>query len=100
MRIRDWSADVCSSDLARATVIGQGGGLDLRPPSVKEAPGNSLDPVDAQYTLTVVVQEYDDMLATDLLSVTWNASAGVPPEGSHTTEPVEDRKSTRLNSSH
>lgn len=83
------TALVGTSKIARATVIGQGGGLDLRPPSVKEAPGNSLDPVDAQYTLTVVVQEYDDMLATDLLSVTWNASAGVPPEGSHTTEPVE-----------
>ncbi|UZE16735.1 hypothetical protein LOY70_23050 [Pseudomonas sp. B21-054] len=55
--------------------------LDLPPPRVKEALGNNLDPVDAKDTLTVVVR-YDDMLPTDLLSVTWAGTAGA---GSHTT---------------
>ncbi|SFL10173.1 hypothetical protein SAMN03159473_05729, partial [Pseudomonas sp. NFACC52] len=59
--------------------------LDLPPPRVKEALGNSLDPVDAKDTLTVVVR-YDDMLPTDLLSVTWAGTAGA---GSHTTDAEE-----------
>lgn len=59
--------------------------LDLPPPRVKEALGNSLDPVDAKDTLTVVVR-YHDMLPTDLLSVTWAGTAGA---GSHTTDAEE-----------
>lgn len=75
---------VGTSKIARATVIGEGG-LSLPPPRVKEALGNSLDPVDAKDTLTVVVR-YDDMLPTDLLSVTWAGTAGA---GSHTTRAEE-----------
>lgn len=75
------TALVGSSKIARATVIGEGG-LDLRPPSVKEANGNSLDPVAAKDTLTVVVKQYDGMSGTDLLSATWT---GTPGPGSHTT---------------
>ncbi|MEN2393298.1 hypothetical protein [Pseudomonas halotolerans] len=59
--------------------------LNLPPPWIKETLGNSLDPVDAKDTLTVVVR-YDDMLPTDLLSVTW---AGTPGAGSYTTDAEE-----------
>ncbi|MCQ6258833.1 hypothetical protein [Pseudomonas sp. Q11] len=76
---------VGSSKIARATVIGEGG-LDLPPPSVKEANGNILDPVDAKDKLTVVVEQYDGMSGSDLLSVTWT---GTPGAGSHTT-PAEE----------
>ncbi|CDF92950.1 MULTISPECIES: hypothetical protein [unclassified Pseudomonas] len=79
------TALVGTSKTARATVIGEGG-LDLRPPSVKEANGNSLDPVDAKDALTVVVRQYDGMLGSDGLSVTWAGTAGA---GSYTT-PTED----------
>ncbi|MEN2393299.1 hypothetical protein [Pseudomonas halotolerans] len=75
---------VGTSKTARATVIGEGG-LDLPPPWIKETLGNSLDPVDAKDTLTVVVR-YDDMLPTDLLSVTW---AGTPGAGSYTSDAEE-----------
>jgi len=80
------TALVGTSKIARAIVIGQGGGLVLPPPSVKEANGNSLDPVDAKDALTVVVKQYDHMLGTDQLSVTWAGTAGA---GSHTTDPEE-----------
>lgn len=62
-----------------------GSALDLQPPSIKEAAGNSLDPVAAKGTLTVVVPHYTGMLATDEVSVTWTGTLG---EGSHTSVPV------------
>lgn len=63
--------------------------LELPAPAIKEAPNNiSLDPLAAENTLTAVVPQYAGMQATDLLSVTWSASAGVPAEGSHTTPAV------------
>ncbi|RON42452.1 hypothetical protein [Pseudomonas brassicacearum] len=60
--------------------------LELKPPSVKEATGNSLNPIAAKDTLTVVVPHYTGMLGTDKLSVTWAGTAGA---GSHTSAPVE-----------
>src|SRR5450830_1875704 len=63
-----------------------GSALDLKPPSVKEASANSLNPIAAKDTLTVVVPHYTGMLATDKISVTWSGTAG---PGSHTSTPVD-----------
>jgi YVTN family beta-propeller protein len=56
----------------------------LRPPSVDEAPGDTLNPIAAKDSLTVVVPQ-GDLLPSDLLSVTWTGAAGTPAGGSHTT---------------
>src|SRR5450830_609889 len=63
-----------------------GSALDLKPQSVKEASGNSLNPIAAKDTLTVMVPHYTGMLATDKISVTWSGTAG---PGSHTSTPVD-----------
>ncbi|KJH79103.1 hypothetical protein UG46_27530, partial [Pseudomonas fluorescens] len=65
-----------------------GAGLDLIAPSIKQASGSTLNPNSALSALTAVVPQYPGMLATDQVSVTWAAAAGVPTGGSHTTEPV------------
>ncbi|QXI18786.1 hypothetical protein [Pseudomonas hamedanensis] len=58
-----------------------GNAIELEPPSIKEAIGNSLNPFAAKDTLTAVIPAYDDMVGTQL-SVTWTGTAG---HGSHTT---------------
>ncbi|WP_434768115.1 hypothetical protein [Pseudomonas triticicola] len=61
--------------------------LDLKEPTIKEAPnGTSLDPLDAQNALTAVI-DYDGMLVGDKIIVRWTGAAGTPAAGSHTTEP-------------
>ncbi|WP_146604228.1 hypothetical protein [Pseudomonas sp. 478] len=60
--------------------------LELKPPSVKEAPGGTLNPINAKDFLTVVVPHYTGMLGSDKLSVTWAGTAG---GGSHTSAPVD-----------
>ena len=61
--------------------------LALKPPSVKEAPGDTLNPIAARDSLTVVVPQ-GELLPTDQLSVTWTGAAGTPAGGSHTTPPA------------
>ncbi|MHC8370641.1 hypothetical protein ACYZT2_07480 [Pseudomonas sp. MDT1-85] len=61
-----------------------GSAVELEPPSIKEASGNSLNPFAAKDTLTAVVPAYDNMIGTQL-SVTWTGTAG---GGSHTTAPI------------
>ena len=65
-----------------------GAALVLSPPTVKEANGNSLNPIAAKDTLTIVVPKEVDLQPTDLLSVTWTGAAGTPAGGSHTTTPA------------
>ncbi|WP_460110125.1 hypothetical protein [Pseudomonas sp. S3_H04] len=55
--------------------------LDLKVPGVKEANGNSLNPLAARDTLTGVIPAYDNMTGTSV-KMTW---AGTPGEGSHST---------------
>ncbi|WP_262137144.1 Ig-like domain-containing protein [Pseudomonas sp. Marseille-Q5117] len=57
---------------------------DLEAPSIKEADGNSLDPLKAKDALTAVIPAYDNMVGT-YLEVSWIGTAG---GGSHTTTPV------------
>ncbi|MBC3348459.1 hypothetical protein HU811_17625 [Pseudomonas sp. SWRI196] len=69
-----------------------GSALDLTAPSVEEANGASLNPVDAKDTLTVVVPANAALLPDDKLKVTWTGAPGTPAEGSHTSGewPVRD----------
>ncbi|MDT3315178.1 hypothetical protein QZR14_27855, partial [Pseudomonas sp. rhizo66] len=61
--------------------------LDLKEPKIKEAPNDtSLDPLNAQNTLTAVI-DYDGMLVGDKISVRWTGAPGTLPAGSHTTDP-------------
>lgn len=66
--------------------------LELRAPSVKEANGASLDPVNAKDSLTVQVPVNAALLPDDKLKVTWTGAPGTPAEGSHTSGewPVRD----------
>ena len=66
--------------------------LDLTAPSVKEANGASLNPVDAKDRLTVVVPDNAALRPDDKLKVTWTGAPGTPAEGSHTSGewPVRD----------
>ncbi|WNZ81750.1 hypothetical protein [Pseudomonas sp. P108] len=58
-------------------------------PSIKEAAGsNSLDPIAAKNSLTVVVPHYAGMDGTDQISVTWTGADGTPAGGSHTSTAV------------
>ncbi|WP_248747787.1 hypothetical protein [Pseudomonas sp. MWU12-2037] len=57
--------------------------------TIDEASGGQLEPLAAVDTLTALVPQYDGMLASDRISVTWTGAAGSPAEGSVTTSPVE-----------
>ncbi|WP_198391377.1 hypothetical protein, partial [Burkholderia ubonensis] len=57
---------------------------DLPPPTVQEADGTTLDPLQAQAALNAVVT-YPDIQDDDRVSVTWTGAPGTPAEGSHTT---------------
>jgi hypothetical protein len=59
--------------------------LVLDPPSVKEAVGAILNPVNAKNTLTIVVPTNADLLPTDKLKVIWTGAPGTPADGSHTS---------------
>jgi len=61
-----------------------GSAVELDPPGIKEADGNSLDPLKAKDALTAVIPAYDNMIGT-YLEVSWIGTAG---GGSHTTTPV------------
>ncbi|WP_053154820.1 hypothetical protein [Pseudomonas sp. Pf153] len=65
---------------------------DLLPPSVKEAAGATLNPVNAKDTLTVQVPANAALLPDDTLKVTWTGASGTPAGGSHTSGewPVRD----------
>lgn len=66
--------------------------LELRAPSVKEANGASLDPVNAKDSLHVVVPVNAALLPDDKLKVTWTGAPGTPAGGSYTSGewPVRD----------
>lgn len=59
------------------------GNVKLEQPSVKEADGNSLDPIKAKDTLTIVVP--GTLEPENLLSVTWQAAGGAPAGASYTS---------------
>jgi hypothetical protein len=74
-----------NSQVAHARVTGVR--LDLKPPSIKEAPnGTSLDPFAGKDTLTAVV-DYVGMLLDDEIIVTFSGAPGTPEGGSHITAP-------------
>lgn len=61
-----------------------GTAVEYEPPSIKEADGNSLDPLKAKDAMTAVIPAYDNMIGT-YLEVSWMGTAG---GGSHTTTPI------------
>ncbi|AHL33590.1 hypothetical protein CD58_12085 [Pseudomonas brassicacearum] len=69
-----------------------GSALDLTAPSIKEANGATLNPVNAKDELTVVVPANAALRPDDKLKVTWTGAPGTPAEGSHTSGewPVRD----------
>ncbi|WP_262140509.1 hypothetical protein [Pseudomonas sp. Marseille-Q5117] len=72
------------SQTAKAQVVGTY--LELKPPSVLQASGATLDPMAGLTRLTVVVPQ-GNTLPTDLLSICWTAKPGTHAEGSIITEP-------------
>ncbi|MFG6202762.1 hypothetical protein [Pseudomonas retamae] len=72
------------SNTATALVIGAA--LELKPPSVLQATGATLAPLDALTRLTVIVPAGTTQ-PSDLLSVSWTAAPGTHAEGSHTSTP-------------
>ncbi|SFW98342.1 hypothetical protein [Pseudomonas sp. NFACC47-1] len=81
---------VGTSKTAHATVIGAA--QNLLPPSVKEANGPILNPVQAKDALHIVVPANAALLPDDKLKVTWTGAAGTPAGGSHTSGewPIRD----------
>ncbi|MBL0845240.1 hypothetical protein [Pseudomonas mediterranea] len=63
-----------------------GSALELRAPSVKEASGSTLNPVNAKDTLTIIVPSNPALLPGDKLKVTWTGAPGTPAEGSYTSD--------------
>ncbi len=86
-RLSRSTSPVGTSKIATATVIGAV--IELSPPSIQEASGGTLNPVDAANSLTAVIPHYTGMLGSDKVSVTWTGSPGTPAAGSHTTAPVD-----------
>lgn len=72
------------SQTAKAQVIGTS--LELKPPSVLQANGTTLAPLDALSKLTIAVPQ-GNTLPSDLLSVRWTAKPGTHAEGSIITTP-------------
>ncbi|AZZ76244.1 hypothetical protein CCX46_14155 [Pseudomonas sp. RU47] len=60
--------------------------LDLAAPHIKEASNDTLNPLDAQTSLTAIV-DYVGMLTGDKITVTWAGGENTPADGTHTTEP-------------
>src|SRR3546814_8246673 len=121
MRISDWSSDVCSSDLPTLSAIRQGSvvGLanketlvcagSLMTAEVKRC-GAQLLPVDSEHNAIFQVLDLEQPESVDRLILTASGGpfralsradmAAVTPAQAVAHPNWEDRKSTRLNSSH
>lgn len=94
------TVDVSCSITRGATPLGNsivrhltvGSALELTAPTIREANGATLNPVNARDTLTVVVPTNAALLPDDKLKVTWTGAPGTPAEGSYTSDewPVRD----------
>jgi hypothetical protein len=73
------------SRTAEAEVIGEAA-PDLVAPIIKQAPGNSLDPLAAKDALTALVFDPSIQLE-DIIVVTWTGAPGTPADGSYTSLP-------------
>ncbi|WP_282384548.1 MULTISPECIES: hypothetical protein [unclassified Pseudomonas] len=73
------------SRTAEAEVIGEAA-PDLVAPIIKQAPGNSLDPLAAKDALTALVFDPSIQL-DDIIVVTWTSAPGTPADGSYTSPP-------------
>src|SRR3546814_9945341 len=106
MRISDWSSDVCSSDLVDAR--DNDAWKAAIKPNTKvfffETPANpTMDVVDLQAVCSLakehgIVSVVDNAFATPVLQRPMDFGADVVAYSA--TKLMEDRKSTRLNSSH
>src|SRR3546814_3068023 len=112
MRISDWSSDVCSSDLGGASA----GPAEGRADQPAEGQIDSGAPVQSvignamKMTRNRMLDNFKALLGLVLLGLFAGLTAGpalAPAAGGETVsielnklEPQEDRKSTRLNSSH
>jgi hypothetical protein len=73
------------SRTAEAEIIGEAA-PDLVAPIIKQAPGNSLDPLAAKDALTALV--FDPSIQLDeVIQVRWIAAQGTPADGSYTSPP-------------
>lgn len=73
------------SRTAEAEIIGEAT-PDLVAPIIKQAPGNSLDPLAAKDALTALVFDPSIQL-DDVIQVRWIAAPGTPADGSYTSPP-------------
>jgi hypothetical protein len=73
------------SRTAEAEIIGAAA-PDLVAPIIKQAPGNSLDPLAAKDALTALVFDPSIQL-DDIIVVTWTGAPGTPADGSYTSPP-------------
>ena len=73
------------SRTAEAEIIGEAA-PDLVAPIIKQAPGNSLDPLAAKDALTALAFDPSIQL-DDIIVVTWTGAPGTPADGSYTSPP-------------
>src|SRR3546814_9536205 len=99
MRISDWSSDVCSSDLARPQSL-----LDEWLHQITEELAawdrDNPDRLSAPYAVNQIVHKSNDRLEADIATCAkWKVPITITSLGAR-EELNQDRKSTRLNSSH
>ena len=75
---------VGNAKTATAKVTGEAA-PELKAPSIKEASGNTLDPLAARNTLTAVVDP--GLKIGDIITLTWTGAPGTAAGGSHTASP-------------
>ncbi|MHC8342859.1 hypothetical protein [Pseudomonas sp. RT6P73] len=85
VRYRIWRATEKEMSYSEVLEFVIGTALELKSPSVKEADGTSLNPIDAQDTLTIRVPVNADLLPDDRVIVHWAGAEETPAEGSFTS---------------
>jgi hypothetical protein len=83
-----WRAETDGISYSNPLEFVIGGALKLKPPSVKEAEGNTLEPIKAKDTLTIQVPTNPAFQGTEKVIVLWNGAPGTSPKGSFISDPT------------
>src|SRR3546814_7038992 len=103
MRISDWSSDVCSSDLYRSLVSALRAASDDATPDALEELAAALEGVRGlpfEGTKRGWEWIFSEGLSAHITSVVSEAAHLLATQAIERGDPKQDRKSTRLNSSH
>ena len=83
-----WRAESDGTSYSNPLEFVIGEALTLKPPSVEEADGTSLDPIKAKDTLTILVPANPAFQGTEKVIVLWTGAPGTSPKGSFISDPT------------